>query len=60
MSRRVLVLAALVLVVPLVQALRGHDFHLQLRIGRRLSLEVLPDPSLNVRWLAPSLRFQDW
>ena len=39
-----------------MRTLRGHGIRLQLNIGRRWKIEVLPKPNLVLRMLAPSLR----
>lgn len=41
---------------PLMRTLRGHGIGLQLNIGRRWKIEVLPKPNIVLRMLVPSLR----
>lgn len=40
----------------LLEALRVRDLSLTLRIGSKIDLELLPNPSLLVRWFVPALR----
>ena len=45
-------------VMPLLQSLCDFGFHLQLRIGQRMRVEVFPHPSFALRVIAPALRFR--
>ena len=45
-------------VLPLLQRLCAFGFRLQLRIGRRLAVEVFPNPHWALRVMAPALRFR--
>ena len=44
--------------MPLLQSLCDFGFHLQLRIGQRMRVEVFPHPSFALRVIAPALRFR--